>query len=46
MPLVKGSSKKVIARNINELVRSGRPKKQAVAIAMHTAGKGKRSKKK
>ena len=38
MPLTKGSSKKVISRNIAELVRSGRSQKQAAAIAYRTAG--------
>lgn len=32
MPRILGSSKKVRSRNIAELVRSGRPVKQAVAI--------------
>lgn len=41
MPLKKGSSDKVVSRNIRELVNSGRPQKQAVAIAMRTAGKPK-----
>lgn len=41
MPLKKGSSKRVISQNIHELVHSGRPQKQAVAIAMDEAGKGK-----
>lgn len=40
MPLIKGNSKQVISSNISELVRSGRPQKQAEAIAMNTAGKG------
>lgn len=42
MPLKKGSSKKTISSNIRELKRSGRPHKQAVAIALHQARKGKR----
>jgi hypothetical protein len=47
MPLKKGRSKKVVSANIGELVRSGRPTDQAVAIAMQKAGKSrkKRSKK-
>lgn len=41
MPLKKGSSKKVVSQNIAELIRSGRPQKQAVAIAFSEAGKSK-----
>lgn len=40
-PLKKGKSKKVIGQNIGELIKLGRPKKQAVAIAMSEAGKSK-----
>ena len=43
MPLKKGSSKKVISQNIAELVNSGRPQKQAIAIAMDKAGKSEHS---
>ena len=37
MPLQRGSSKATISANIGELVRSGRPQKQAVAIAYSEA---------
>lgn len=44
MPLRKGSSKKTISSNIRELMRSGRPQKQAIAISMDKARKGKSKK--
>lgn len=46
MPLIKGSGKKAISKNISELVHSGRPQKQAIAIAMSEAGKSKSKPKK
>lgn len=41
MPLKKGSSKKVISENIRREMHAGKPKDQAVAIAMRAAGKPK-----
>ncbi len=38
-PLVKGKSKKVISRNISEMVHSGYPQKQAIAASLSQARK-------
>ena len=42
MPLKKGKSKKVISDNIRTELAAGRPKRQAIAIAMSKAGKKKK----
>ena len=38
MPLENGKSKKAMSKNIGELVHSGRPQKQSIAIAFRVAG--------
>lgn len=45
MPLKKGKSKKVIAANIRAEMHSGKPQKQAIAIAMSKAGLSKKKRK-
>ena len=42
MPLAPGRSKKVISKNIAEMVRSGHPRKQAIAAAYRKAGKARK----
>ena len=39
MPLVKSKSKKAIGKNIEMEEKAGKPKKQAIAIALSTARK-------
>ena len=39
MPLAKGNSKEIIGKNVSELIKSGKPRNQAVAIALAEARK-------
>jgi hypothetical protein len=44
MPLKKGKSDKIVSENIRELMHAGHPQKQAIAIALKTAGKSRKKK--
>ncbi len=46
MPLKSGKSKAAFSANVAELRRSGRPEKQAVAIAYSKAGEGRKTQRK
>jgi hypothetical protein len=41
MPLKKGTSDRVVSANIRTSIHEGKPRKQAVAIAMRMAGRPK-----
>lgn len=42
MPLKSGKSKAIVSQNIATEINAGKPKKQAIAIAMSKAGKSKK----
>lgn len=45
MPLKSGSSNKAVSKNIKTEIKAGKPKKQAIAIALNKAGKSKKKSK-
>lgn len=45
MPLKRGKSRKIISSNIKTEIAHGKPRKQAIAIALSVAGQSKKSNK-
>lgn len=46
MPLKSGKSRKVISSNIRAEMKAGKSQRQAIAIAMHKAGKSRKKRSK
>lgn len=46
MTLIKGYSQKSISKNIEREIKAGKPRKQAIAIALDVARKAKKKRKK
>jgi hypothetical protein len=46
VPLKKGTSQKVISANIRTEIKAGRPRKQAIAMSLRSAGVPKKKAKK
>lgn len=44
MPLMQGKAKRALSYNIKKELKSGKPRKQAIAIALSAAGKSKKKK--
>ena len=44
MPLKKGKSDAIVSENIRELIHAGHSQKQAIAIALKTAGRSRKKK--
>lgn len=44
MPLKKGSSQATISKNIEEMIKAGHPRAQAIAAAYSNAGKSNKKK--